>query len=160
LSEDEILKIKNNSADIDPYLSLEYIEDGLSKSSTNWAELGSYIGANTRLQYLDVDASVNEEHWEDVKTSQKFFDNIALNESIEHLILHGIGTEMFSPTCLKHFTNLQSLKIRNSLIGSGYLSLGILLRKPESKLEELAIEGGDFGENHSSVSAVRQTTQH
>jgi len=116
LSEDVILQIKNNSANIDPYLSLEYIEDGLSKSSTNWAELGSYIGSNKRLQHLDVDASVNEEDWEDVKTSQKFFDNIALNESIEHLILHEIGTEMISPYCLQNFTNLLTLKLEIHLL--------------------------------------------
>ena len=156
MSEDEILNIKNNSVDIDPYLSLEYIEDGLSKSSTNWAELGSHIGSNTRLQHLDVDASVTEEPWNDVEMSQKFFDNIASNTSLEHLILHGIETDMFSPTCLKHFTNLQSLKIRTSDIGTrGYIALGEMLSSPESKLEFLVIEASDFTKNSLSVLAVR-----
>lgn len=155
MSEDVILQIKNNSANIDPYLSLEYIEDGLSKSSTNWAELGSYIGANTRLQHLDVDASVNEEPWEDVKISRQFFNNIASNTSIEHLILHGIGKDEFPPSCLKQFTNLLSLKIRSSDIGGdGYIALGEMLSNPKSKLEELFMEG-PWGKSMQSASPVR-----
>ena len=154
LTEEVISQLKNNDTNL-TFLRVDLIENGLIQTSINWAELGYLIGVHTHLKELHIDATMEE--WDYLIKSGEFFNDIAANKSVEHLVLMGPSRhDMFSGSCLEQNTNLRCLELRDCHVGSdGYVALGRLIQYPECKLQELHIVGGDLTKNDSSISVIR-----